>query len=643
MLYAIFPAFVNMSITAAAVILIVAVLRPLLRRTPRSITFLLWAAAFFRLVCPISVSSAFSLFRSAQTVDSRIQVLPSALLDDTLHLSEAQPSTVIAETITEAASGSLGRTDFVKFVMVVGTWIWILGILAFLVTNGIALFRLHRKCIGAVEIEKRVYLADGIQTPFVLGVLRPKIYLPSALTEAEQQDILLHEQMHIWRLDPLWKLLAFLALTLHWFNPIVWLGFHLFVQDMETACDEHVLRGMDQNARADYAETLLRLSTGRRFPAVSPAFGEDSPKARIKSILRYKKPLRIVTAFAAAAAVFIAVLLIANPQTETGRAGDIIPEFPHFKTLPTHFSYHQEASRDHSEHTETHENTVGAYAVYSVMRNLTIEAVPANESRAEDRERAYTYSIGTANGMTNIHFDRNFKHMWVDNGVKPSYTYKVKDTHAANHLWWIFSYTNYDQPFSAYEDFTIDNNDYSTVIYRPAMEQNSGSIQVGVLQNAYINGYFLTKFPGVLHSDSVSNSTGLKWIEISAPKNTPSSPESIEFILDDNFRIQIWKDPALAVLRWGDVEIWHEIPEDDYESAVELLFTYALTPAEVQEKLETKTPDDELPAEAETSASPDPSATPSPTRTPETDTSVQSASAPTSTPQPTPETTAETE
>jgi len=395
--------------------------------------------------------------------------------------------------------------------------------------------------------------------------------------------------MHIRRLDPLWKLLAFLALTLHWFNPVVWLGFHLFVQDMETACDEHVLRGMDHNARADYAETLLRLSTGRRFPAVSPAFGEDSPKTRIKSILRYKKPLRIVTAFAAAAAVFIAVLLIANPQTQTGRAGDIIPEFPHFKTLPTHFSYHQKASRDHGEHTETHENAVGAYAVYSVMRDLTIEAEPTSESRSEDRERAYTYSIGTANGMTNIHFDRNFKHMWVDNGVKPSYTYKVKDTHAANHLWWVFSYTNYDQPFSAYEDFTIDNNDYSTVIYCPAMDQNSGSIQVGVLQNAYINGYFLTKFPGVLHSDSVSNSTGLKWIEISAPKNTPSSPESIEFILDDNFRIQIWKDPALAVLRWGDVEIWHEIPEDDYESAVELLFSYALTPAEVQERLETET------------------------------------------------------
>lgn len=583
MLYAFFPELLNMSITAAAVILLVAILRPLLRRTPRSITFLLWTAVLFRLVCPVSFSSEFTLFRSAQTVDNRIQVLPSALLDDTLHLSDVQPSAVVAETITEAVSGSLGRTDFVKLVLIVSTWIWVLGIAAFLVINGISLFRLHRKCIGAVEIEKRVYLADSIQTPFVLGIIRPKIYLPSTLSEAEQKDILLHEQMHIRRLDPLWKLIAFLALALHWFNPVVWFGFNLFVRDMETACDERVLRSMDQNARADYAETLLRLSTGRRFPAVSPAFGEDSPKMRIKSILRYKKPIRIVTILAAAVAILLAVLFLANPQTETGRAGDIIPEFPHFKTLPTHFSYHQEASRDHDEHTETHENAVGAYAVYSVMRDLTIEAEPSSESRSEDRERAYTYSIGTANGMTEIHFDQNFNHMWIDNGVKPSYTYKVKDTHAANYLWWVFGYTNYDQPFSAYEDFTIDNNNYSTVIYCPAMEQNAGVIQVGMLQNAYISGYFLPKFPGVPYSDSLGNSTGLKWIETSAPKSTPPSPESIEFILkDDYFRIQIWKDPALAVLRWRDLEIWHKIPENDYETAVELLFTHALTPAEVE-------------------------------------------------------------
>lgn len=411
MLYSVFPQFLNMSLTAAIVILLVALLRPLLRRAPRAVTFLLWAVVLFRMVCPVSFSADFSLLFGGNTVDHSLQYIPAQLVEDTLQMQSAPPAAVITETVTEVVSGSAGRTDFARLLLILGTWGWICGILVFLAVGLFSVLRVKRCCIGAVRLSAHAYLADHIQVPFVLGIFRPRIYLPSSLNDAQTQHILQHEETHIARGDHIWKLLAYLALSLHWFNPIAWLGFHLFVQDMETACDESVLRSMDENTRADYAETLLCVSTGRRFPNITPAFGEDNPKTRIKSILRYKKPVTVITAFAILVAVVAAVLLLVNPKTATGPAGEVIPEFPNFSTSPTHYSYHQEPHGKNGEATNSFENPVFAYAAYDVLKNLEVEVSPASQSRAEDREKIFTYAVGTADNMIYFYFDESCKHM----------------------------------------------------------------------------------------------------------------------------------------------------------------------------------------------------------------------------------------
>ena len=180
-----------------------------------------------------------------------------------------------------------------------------------------SLLRLRRRLVGAVPLEKSVYLVDHISTPFVLGLVRPKIYLPSALPEGERGYILLHERYHIRRLDHVVKLLAFLALCIHWFNPLVWLMFILLGRDMEMSCDEAVMKKLGEAVRADYSASLLRLATGRHFPAGVPlAFGEGDTRERVKNVLRWKEPrLWAVLAGAAVCTVVIAACAV-NPSAQ---------------------------------------------------------------------------------------------------------------------------------------------------------------------------------------------------------------------------------------------------------------------------------------------------------------------------------------
>lgn len=154
-----------------------------------------------------------------------------------------------------------------------------------------SLCRLRRRIVGAVRLRDNIYLADHIDSPFVMGVLRPRIYLPSTLAEGERGYIILHEQCHIQRFDPAVKLLSFTALCLHWFNPLVWLSFLLSGRDMEMRCDEAVIRQLGDGVRADYSASLLSLATGRRILAGAPlAFGEGDPKSRIENLLRFRRP-----------------------------------------------------------------------------------------------------------------------------------------------------------------------------------------------------------------------------------------------------------------------------------------------------------------------------------------------------------------
>ncbi|HBN85194.1 MAG TPA: hypothetical protein DDZ89_15275 [Clostridiales bacterium] len=293
--YTLLPIILNMSLTASMVILFVLVARLLLKKAPKIFSYVLWAVVLFRLVCSVSFSSQFSLtgiFHTHETIDHRITYIPK----DIVHMENPKvdlPISIANEIINDALPQGEEQlvADPLEAPMALATGVWIMGMIAMWVYSGISLMKLRKNLIGAVHMRENIYLVDHIETPFVYGVIRPKIFLPSSLTEKEQEYIILHEKTHIRGLDHIFKMIGFLVLTVHWFNPLVWVAFVCFVKDMEMTCDEKVLRITGVSIKRAYSTSLLSLATGRRIINGSPlAFGEGDIKGRIKNIMNFKKP-----------------------------------------------------------------------------------------------------------------------------------------------------------------------------------------------------------------------------------------------------------------------------------------------------------------------------------------------------------------
>ena len=342
----IFSRVLHMSLTGSYIILFVLLMRLALRKAPKVFSYVLWAAVLFRLLCPVSVSSVLSVLNFTPTVAAQPQgavttVEHPVILDiymggpifseepeaeDTYQTPAFTPSfpeirvdtAPVPDAVDQQAPAEPVR-DPLRF----SVTIWLLGMGVLFVYNIYTYARLSAKTAGAVRLRKNIYLGDHIPTPFVKGLIRPKIYLPSTLAEAERKYIIAHERCHIKRKDPLWKLLGYIALCIHWFNPLVWLAFVLSAKDMEMSCDEAVIGMYGPKIRAEYSASLLRLATGHRFIALTPlAFGEGDTKGRVMNMAKWKKPG--FWAILCAAIVCIAVLAACatnpsekEPQTET--------------------------------------------------------------------------------------------------------------------------------------------------------------------------------------------------------------------------------------------------------------------------------------------------------------------------------------
>ena len=299
----VFLKILNMSIGGAFVILAVLLARLLLRRAPRAISFALWAIVAVRLLIPFSIEVEHSPVPvPAEPVPVNIGTMLTPQIDTGI----APLDELVNESLPAATPQySLNPMQILTAAAAV---IWLAGAAAVLIADGISLLLLRRRLVGAVRMEEGVWMADRIPAPFVWGVFRPRIYIPSGTPETAIPYILAHERAHMRRLDPFWKALGCLTLALHWFNPLCWIGFVLFVSDMEAACDEAVLRRSAEDIRAEYSEALLACCAGGRFAALfPPAFGETDPKSRIQSVLKYKKASRaaVILAVAAVAAVCI--------------------------------------------------------------------------------------------------------------------------------------------------------------------------------------------------------------------------------------------------------------------------------------------------------------------------------------------------
>lgn len=336
--YTFFPRLLNMSLTASVVILFVIFARLLLKRAPKIFSYALWYVVLFRLFCPVAINSPLSLLGmfDAPTMESHsaassIEYIPANIVhteSPEIHMPVPGVSDVVNRQLPQGAE-QLGA-DPLEFPTTFATYIWGAGFLAMAVYSVIAYFGIRKKLKVVIPLRDNIFIADDIKSPFVIGFFRPGIYLPCGLGGKEQEYIILHEQHHIRRLDHIVKALAFLALCIHWFNPLVWLAFVLMGKDMEMSCDEAVIRKMGENVRADYSASLLALATGRRLIAGTPlAFGEGDTKGRIRNLANWRKPAFWVILAAVAGCATLAVCLLTNPmggdEPEGGEDGDRLP------------------------------------------------------------------------------------------------------------------------------------------------------------------------------------------------------------------------------------------------------------------------------------------------------------------------------
>lgn len=318
MLEKLFIEVMNMSLTGSLVILAVMFARLCLRKTPRIFSYVLWAAVLFRLLCPVSFSAGFSLLgllQNGAVSGSRMEYIPEDIgyqMEPAMHLPVPAVNEIVNASLP--AGNPKGSVNAMQIILYVGARIWILGSLALLLYGVVSLVRLMKRLGGTKHERENIYRMEGRGTPFVCGLFWPRIYLPEGLLAEEERCILLHEKIHIRRGDHIFRLLSYLALCLHWFNPLAWLAFSLSGRDMEMACDEAVIGKMGNRVKKEYSASLLSIASGRRIAKGIPlAFGEGDTKSRIKNVLRYKKPARFIMGAACAACVIFMVFLIANP------------------------------------------------------------------------------------------------------------------------------------------------------------------------------------------------------------------------------------------------------------------------------------------------------------------------------------------
>ena len=306
-----FLKIVNMSISASCVVVAVLALRFCLKKAPKWVNVLLWGIVAARMVFPFSIESVLSLIPSAETISPTIMMEQSPSVQTGVPALNHVINPVISGSFTPAPGASANPLQIWIPVL---AGIWLFGIVALFLYSAVSYCRLRRKVCEAVILRDNIYQSENVCSPFVLGIIRPKIYLPYHMDSREVGHVIAHEQTHIRRKDHWWKPLGFLLLTIHWFNPLMWLSYVLLCRDIELACDEKVIGKMGNAQRADYTQALVACSVDRRLIAACPlAFGEIGVKERVKSVMNYKKPAFWIVLASVIVCAVIAVCFLTNP------------------------------------------------------------------------------------------------------------------------------------------------------------------------------------------------------------------------------------------------------------------------------------------------------------------------------------------
>ena len=318
-----FLKIINMSISASWLVLAVLILRFVLKKAPKWINVLLWGIVAIRLICPFSFESPLSLIPSAETIPLNIGMDSTPTINSGISAINNAVNPIISQSNTPMAGASINP---LQITIGIYEYIWIFGMIALALYTAISYWRLHRKVDTAVRYKDNIFQSENVSSPFVFGIIKPRIYLPFKMNGQDLEHVVAHEHAHIRRKDHWWKPFGFLLLTIHWFNPLMWMAYVLLCRDIELACDEKVIKELGNEQRGDYTQALVACSVNRRMIAACPlTFGEVGVKERVKSVMNYKKPAFWVIIIAVIICVGVAACFLTNPKQDRYTLRIVVP------------------------------------------------------------------------------------------------------------------------------------------------------------------------------------------------------------------------------------------------------------------------------------------------------------------------------
>lgn len=370
----VFLKLLNLSISASWLVLAVLVLRLVSKRSPKWMNVLLWGMVALRLMLPFSIESALSLIPSAETLSPEVvRFDPAPTITSGVEFIDNAVNPSLSESFAAAPLASVNPLYVWTYL---AGWVWLIGLGAMLLYALVSYLRLRRRVSVSLCVRENIYLCDAISSPFILGVVKPRIYLPSGLDEVQRQNVLSHERAHLARRDHWWKPLGFALLAVYWFNPVLWLAYALLCRDIELACDERVIRTMDESAVKTYSTVLLACSIPRKAVITCPlAFGEVGVKERVRNALHYKKPAFWIVVASAVVCIVVAVCFLTNPPTDTDAAGLV----GFHREQVTYADVTDESGAQPSNVQLTAEETDAVYALLDALQYKRLGAASAME------------------------------------------------------------------------------------------------------------------------------------------------------------------------------------------------------------------------------------------------------------------------
>ena len=413
----VFLKLLNMSIAAGWLVLAVVLLRLILKKAPRAILCVLWGIVGIRLILPFSLQSVFSLIPSVETVPEDIGYAANPTISSGVSVVNSVVNPLLSGSLSPDPT-QLTSVNPMQIVLLVAAWVWVIGMVGMLVYSLISYLRIFRKVREAVPMRENVWVCDHIDTPFILGIFRPRIYLPSSMSETDAEYVIAHEKAHLSRRDHWWKPIGFLLLTVYWFNPLLWVSYVLLCRDIEVACDQKVIRDMGTDIKKPYSEALINCSVPRKMISACPlAFGEVGVKSRIQSVLNYKKPAFWLILVAIAACAVVSVCFLTDPMSVSvtdleDTRGEMLLSDDAQTVRFVYGDYYYETP--FSEDIEKKLNAIKVKP--EVVAEITTELL---------FEPFYKIII---DGENQLCFNSDLTECWLNGNVRPYSVYRVKNT-----------------------------------------------------------------------------------------------------------------------------------------------------------------------------------------------------------------------